>query len=273
MTATHEGRAFEGAFALLRDDALVTQLREDLTALLEHPLSDRLLSDADRAELRGTVRLVREGLDRVLSQRSRVTATLKEYIVSHDAVRDRELEQTLRQVESELMTWMATTGPRAVHAVPLLPARVARGPPARAVPRPRRRRAARRRSATADPADAPPVSLGELMAQGGPQVDPLRQRLDAALSDAGPGAVARASSSTALEPVAAPPGRDLRAAAPRRRPPGLASRRRRRRRAVRHAVRPDGTRRTFAVPRTPLPDPDLEPDRTHRDREPMSTRA
>ena len=24
------------------------------------------------------------------------------------------------------------------------------------------------------------------------------------------------------------------------------------------AVRPDGTRRTFAVPRTPLPDPDLE---------------
>ena len=38
MTATHEGRAFEGAFALLRDDALVTQLREDLTALLEHPL-------------------------------------------------------------------------------------------------------------------------------------------------------------------------------------------------------------------------------------------
>ena len=50
MTATHEGRAFEGAFALLRDDALVTQLREDLTDLLEHPLSDRILSDADRAE-------------------------------------------------------------------------------------------------------------------------------------------------------------------------------------------------------------------------------
>ncbi|MDN5896910.1 MAG: DUF3375 domain-containing protein, partial [Nocardioides sp.] len=106
MTATHEGRAFEGAFALLRDDALVTQLREDLTDLLEHPISDRILGDADRGELRGTVRLVRDGLDRVLTQRSRVTATLKEYIVSHDAARDRELEQTLRQVESELMTWM-----------------------------------------------------------------------------------------------------------------------------------------------------------------------
>src|SRR3546814_8450751 len=29
-TATQEGRAFEGAFALLRDDGLVGQLREDL---------------------------------------------------------------------------------------------------------------------------------------------------------------------------------------------------------------------------------------------------
>ena len=143
MTATHEGRAFEGAFALLRDDALVTQLREDLTALLEHPLADRLLSDADRAELRGTVSLVRDGLDRVLSQRSRVTATLKEYIVSHDAVRDRELEQTLRQVESELMTWMATTGPRAGARRAAAARAGVRGPPARALLRPRRRRAAR----------------------------------------------------------------------------------------------------------------------------------
>ena len=61
MTATAEGRAFEGAFALLRDDAMVAQLREDLTALLDHPLSDGLLADADRAELRGTVRLIRDG--------------------------------------------------------------------------------------------------------------------------------------------------------------------------------------------------------------------
>ena len=124
MTATHEGRAFEGAFTLLRDDALVTQLREDLDraagapAVRRHPRAT-----PTGAELRGTVRLVRDGLDRVLAQRSRVTATLKEYIVSHDAARDRELEQTLRQVESELMTWMATTGPRATLDVPLLPAR------------------------------------------------------------------------------------------------------------------------------------------------------
>ena len=178
MTATHEGRAFEGAFALLRDDALVTQLREDLTDLLEHPLSDRLLSDADRAELRGTVRLVRDGLDRVLAQRSRVTATLKEYIVSHDAARDRELEQTLRQVEAELMTWMATTGPRAAHDVPLLPPRTGidhlrerfYDPADDVLPD---------RISTPDPDLAPPVSLAELVAQGGPKLAALRERLDA----------------------------------------------------------------------------------------------
>ena len=173
LTATQEGRAFEGAFALLRDDGLVTQLREDLAALLDHPLSDGILGEGDRAELRGTVKLVRDGLDRVLSQRSRVTATLKEYIVSHDAARDRELEQTLRQVESELMAWLAGTGPRAAHDVPLLPARAAvdhlrerfYDPADDVLPA---------RLKAAEAADAPSVSRAELLAQGGPGRGPRR---------------------------------------------------------------------------------------------------
>lgn len=251
MTATHEGRAFEGAFALLRDDALVTQLREDLTALLEHPLSDRILGDADRAELRGTVRLVRDGLDRVLAQRSRVTATLREYIVSHDAARDRELEQTLRQVESELMGWMGTTGPRATHDVSLLPLRTNLDhlrerfydPADDVLPE---------RIGVADADDAPSVSLAELMAQGGPQLSSLRQRLSDAL-----GALLPAGSLgelfDGLEPSLRRPVEIF----------GLLHL------AADHAwetedaveafaaVRPDGSLRTFAVPRMPLPDPDL----------------
>jgi hypothetical protein len=256
MTATHEGRAFEGAFALLRDDALVMQLREDLHALLEHPLAEGLLSDAERAELRGTVRLVRDGLDRVLAQRSRVTATLKEYIVSHDAVRDRELEQTLRQVESELMTWMATTGPRASHEVPLLPARAGvdhlrerfYDPADDVLPE---------RITTADPADAPPVSLAALMAQGGPQLSTLRQRLDESLTSLLP-AGSLGELFAGLEPSLRRPveifgllnlaaARDWEAQGE---PEAFAS------------VRPDGTRRTFAVPRTPLPDPDRRESET-----------
>lgn len=251
MTATHEGRAFEGAFALLRDDALVTQLREDLTALLDHPLSDGILGDADRAELRGTVRLVRDGLDRVLAQRSRVTATLREYIVSHDAARDRELEQTLRQVESELMGWMATTGPRATHDVSLLPLRTNLDhlrerfydPADDVLPD---------RISAGDPDDAPSLSLSDLMAQGGPQLSSLRQRLEDAL--------------TALLPAGSL-GELFEGLEPSLRRPveifgllHLAADREWETEDVAEefaAVRPDGSRRTFSVPRMPLPDPDL----------------
>lgn len=251
MTATHEGRAFEGAFALLRDDALVTQLREDLTALLEHPLSDGILGEADRAELRGTVRLVRDGLDRVLAQRTRVTATLKEYIVSHDAARDRELEKTLRQVESELMGWMATTGPRATHDVPMLPARASvdhlrerfYDPADDVLPD---------RLAPAEADGAPTVSLEALIAQGGPQLSPLRQRLDDALADLLPAeslgevfdtlehALRRPVEIFGLLHLAAERGWEADDGA-----------------EVYTAVRHDGSRRAFAVPTTRLPDPDL----------------
>ncbi|MBM9460203.1 DUF3375 domain-containing protein [Nocardioides sp. zg-536] len=252
MTATPEGRAFEGAFALLRDEELVGRLREDLGALLDHPLSAAILADADRAELRGTVRLVRDGLDRVLAQRSRVTATLKEYIVSHDAARDRELERTLRQVESELMTWMATTGPRATHDVPLLPLRASvdhlrerfYDPADDVLPDP---------IGVADPDEAPRLSLGELKAQGGPQLGPLRQRLEDALRDIVP-ADTLGELFDGLEPAL-------------RRPVEifgllhLAADRDWTTEDVLEtfaALRPDGSTRTFAVPRTPLPDPDLE---------------
>lgn len=250
MTATHEGRAFEGAFTLLRDDALVTQLREDLTALLEHPISEGILSDADRAELRGTVRLVRDGLDRVLAQRSRVTATLKDYIVSHDAARDRELEQTLRQVESALMTWMATSGPRATLDVPLLPARVGvdhlrerfYDPADDVLPD---------RITTAEQDDAPQVSLAALMAQGGPQLTTLRQRLDDSLGSLLPAGTLGALFE-GFEPSLRRPVEIiglLHLAADREWEPEDAV-------EAFDAVRPDGSRRTFAVPRTPLPDPD-----------------
>jgi hypothetical protein len=253
MTATQEGRAFEGAFALLRDDTLVARLREDLSALLEHPLSDRLLGEADRAELRGTVRLVREGLDRVLAQRARVTATLKEYIVSHDAARDRELEQTLRQVESELMSWMAVTGPRATHDVPLLPARASvdhlrerfYDPADDVLPE---------RIATDDETDAPAPSLAALMAQGGPHLPTLRRRLDDALADLVP-AGSLGEVFDGLEPSLRRPVEIfglLHLAADHGWEPEEAT-------EPYAAVRADGSRRTFAVPRLSLPDPDLVP--------------
>jgi hypothetical protein len=251
MTATPEGRAFEGAFALLRDEALLLQLREDLTALLSHPLADDILSDVDRRDLRGTVALIRRGIEEVLTQRNRVTATLRDYIVTHDITRDRELDATLRQLDAELSTWMKTAGPRAVVPVPLLPARtnvthlrerfhnpdVDTGPPP-----------------LADVTDEAPqaLTLEDLLAQGGPSLDSLRAALAEALDGPDPvgslGAVFDALDPALRRPVEIfgllhlATNHDL----------------------YRHAdtevyatVRPDGSHRDLAVPRlTPTADPD-----------------
>lgn len=255
-TSTQEGRAFEGAFALLRDDALVAWLREDLNALLEHPVSDRILGETDRTELRGTVKLVRDGLERVLAQRSRVTATLKEYIVWRDAARDRELEHTLRQLESELTTWMATTGPRATHDVPLLPGRTSiehlrerfYDPADDVLPE---------RLTLAEVEEAPAMSLAALRAQGGPSLPALRERLDEALADLVPAATLGEVFGTLEDALRRPVEIFglLHLAADRGwsvEEPTAAE--------AYGAIRPDGTARTFAVPRLRLPDPDLPTD-------------
>lgn len=181
MTATAEGRAFEGAFALLSDDELLLQLRQDLSALLAHPLADEILLDADRRELRGTVALIRSGMEQVLARRNRVTATLREYIVTHDITRDRELDATLRQLDAELATWMTTAGPRAAVPLELLPPRV-------------EITYLRERFHNTDTDSDPPplndvsghrpdaVSLTDLLAQGGPSLEALRRELDRALT-------------------------------------------------------------------------------------------
>ncbi|MGY1608743.1 DUF3375 family protein [Geodermatophilus sp. SYSU D00700] len=181
MTATAEGRAFEGALALLGDDALLLQLREDLADLLAHPLAEDILLDVDRRELRGTVALIRGGLERVLARRSRVSAALRDYIVTHDITRDRELDATLRQLDAELTTWMQTAGPRATVPLQLLSSRAEVG-----------HLRERFHSTDAD-AEPPPladlsahqpdaVSLGDLLAQGGPSLDALRAQLHTAMT-------------------------------------------------------------------------------------------
>ncbi|MFI6740935.1 DUF3375 family protein [Nonomuraea sp. NPDC050451] len=120
MSATAEGRAFEGAFTLLRDDALLLDLKSDLQAILDHPFTVALAS-AEKNCLRGTVGVIRQGIDDVLSQRSRLTTTLREHIVNHDIIKERELEVLLRDINRELATWMQGAGPRATVPLELMP--------------------------------------------------------------------------------------------------------------------------------------------------------
>lgn len=181
MGATPEGRAFEGAFALLRDEALLLQLREDLNAMLEHPTSQQILVDQDRQELRGIVALIRSGLSSVLAQRNRVSTTLRDYIMTRDVVGDREVDRVLRGLEAAVSDWMPLAGPRENVPVRLLPETVDiehlrerfHDPADDVAPPP---------LVEIDETDRPPApSLAELRRYGGPFLDELRDALDAAV--------------------------------------------------------------------------------------------
>lgn len=183
MSSTAEGRAFEGAFVLLRNDALLQELKNDLETILLHPFADSL-SLNERRSFMATVSLIRKGIDDVLTQRSGLTTTLREHIVNHDVVKDRELELLLREINKELAVWMETAGPRSAVTVELMPGTLD---------------APHLREKFYDPeshlpppplddvsADAPaPPSLDEMRRQGGPQLHEMRNALVSAFSTGG----------------------------------------------------------------------------------------
>jgi hypothetical protein len=120
MESTPEGRAFEGAFELLRDDALLLRLRDDIATILAHPFAETL-SSAERRAFRNTVGILRQGIEDVLAQRRQLTATLRDQIVAHDVVRDRELDAVLRSVNRGLAAWMDVGNARDRVPLELLP--------------------------------------------------------------------------------------------------------------------------------------------------------
>lgn len=120
MESTPEGRAFEGAFELLRDDALLLRLRDDIATILAHPFA-ATLGAGERRAFRNTVSILRQGIEDVLAQRRQLTATLRDQIVAHDVVRDRELDAVLRSVNRGLAAWMDTSTARDRVPLELLP--------------------------------------------------------------------------------------------------------------------------------------------------------
>jgi hypothetical protein len=249
MSSTAEGRAFEGAFTLLRNDALMQRLKADLETILLHPFALEL-SLNERRSFMSTVTVLRKGIDDVLTQRKGLTTTLREHIVNHDVVKDRELELVLRGVNRELATWMQTAGPRSTVTAELMPGTLEvehlrerfydpvahRGPPA-----------------LADVSAAAPAapSLDDLRQQGGPLLDELRDALVAAFGAgkaASVGSAFNGFDASLRRPVeilgllqlaaqlTAPTG-----------PAGLESF---------ETVRPDGSVRLFDVPRRILTDDD-----------------
>jgi uncharacterized protein DUF3375 len=248
---TPEGRAFDGAFALLCDDALLLELRNDLQTVLDHPFAQALTA-AEQREFRGAGAVIRAGIDDVLTQRSKLTATLREHIVNHDVVRDRELDALLRRVNQLLAIWMETAGPRSTIPIDLVPTQLAVAhlrerfwDPAAHLPPPRL-------EDVSAGAPAPP-SLEEIRTHGGPSLTRLRSSLVTASRSGGPVTLAGVFNDLPTDlrrPVeilgllhlaaeATPPGTDEPGEA---RTPGPMSVDRP---DAYHAVRPDGTQRTF----------------------------
>lgn len=174
MTATPEGKAFEGAFVLLRDEVLLLELQRDIRDLLEHPSAASILTRSDHVDLRSTVEVIRAGIDGVLEFRSRLTRTLREHVASHDLDRNRALSATLGQLDAELVAWVSSTNSNARVPLDLLPQRpeikhlkLRFYDPANDVPP--------APLVQVDHGDTEAPSLAELRAQGGPTFALLRE--------------------------------------------------------------------------------------------------
>lgn len=254
LTATPEGRAFSGALELLRKRDWLTSLRADLETILAHRLAGMLLPDETR-QLRTAVDVIRRGIGDVLSQRQRLTATLREHIENYDHVRNRELDLVLRGLDREMRTWMQSARPRDHVEVDLIPPGLdiaalklrTFDPDSQRAPEP-----------LADMAGEAPtaLSLDDIRKQGGPSLEQLRRRIHdelaidgrvesaAALFNLLPDELRRPVEILGLLHLFTRMGADV--------DPG--------RREQVGAVRPDGSTRSFLVPASSIATTHTAPD-------------
>ncbi|PJI93336.1 DUF3375 domain-containing protein [Luteimicrobium subarcticum] len=108
LEATAEGRAFAGAMRLLADAERLDALAAELDLLLRHPYADAL-DPVQRAELRGITRRIETGLDAVLTQQRRTSHIITTQVRHHDPLRDRQVDDLLREVVSALAAWVPSS--------------------------------------------------------------------------------------------------------------------------------------------------------------------
>ncbi len=183
LTATPEGRAFQGALELLRNPDWISSLRSDLATILAHPLAGMMLPDETK-QLRGTVAVIRHGIEGVNGQQSRLTTTLTEHILNYDHVRNRELDEVLKGIDASMRTWMQTARVRDHVEVDLIPSHLELEALKLRVFDPDSERPPEPLADTSH--DAPKaLSLDDIRKQGGPSLEQLSRILDEALVDSG----------------------------------------------------------------------------------------
>lgn len=120
MNATPEGRAFAGALRLIGDPERIDALAEQLHGLLRQPFA-RMLDDTQRAELDAIGRRVELGVEEVLAAQRRASHVITGQVKTHDPLRDRQIDDLLRDVIAALHVWDGTRASDApVRSLPLV---------------------------------------------------------------------------------------------------------------------------------------------------------
>lgn len=109
MESTPEGRAFAGALRLIGDPAHIDQLAEQLESLLGQPFA-KLLTPEQREDLRAIGRRVEQGVQEVLTAQRRASQVITAQVRTHDPIRDRQVDDLLREVMAGLQSWMQSGG-------------------------------------------------------------------------------------------------------------------------------------------------------------------
>lgn len=104
MDATPEGRAFAGALKLIGDPEQIDQLTDRVTRLLNLPFARKMRPD-QRAELGAIARRVEQGVAEVLTAQRRASHVITAQVRTHDPVRDREIDELLREAMAGLQIW------------------------------------------------------------------------------------------------------------------------------------------------------------------------
>lgn len=121
LESTSEGRAFSGALRLVGEPEQLDALAEHLDLILRQPFTQRLPAQ-QRAALAGVAHRIEEGLDAVLAAQRTASRVITTQVRHHDPLRDRQVDDLLRDVIVELAAWMpATRRGQAVPALPRLP--------------------------------------------------------------------------------------------------------------------------------------------------------
>lgn len=123
MQSTPEGRAFAGALRLIGDPERIDALNEQLHTLLAQPFA-RHMDSAQRTEFDAIGRRVELGVEEVLAAQRRASHVITGQVKTHDPLRDRQIDDLLRDVISGLHDWARTAPATApvdpVRSLPLI---------------------------------------------------------------------------------------------------------------------------------------------------------